>query len=702
MTTAAEATRQIYWNISHIWVMYVLLLPTLAVGGYGVYRHISRWRRGLPLARFDRPAQRLRLLFNHAQAQRRTAQERYPGLFHRLVFYGFIILTIATTVVALDADFGTRIMRGAFYLYFQSFTVDVFGALVMAGILMAAIRRYLIRPKQLLYTGESGLILLVIFVILATGFAIEGWRIAATNDPWGAWSPFGNLAARAFRPMMSVPEMRTAHRATWWFHMALSFGFLAWIPYTKMMHLMTAPLNIYTANLEPIGAALKPVNFETSESFGVNSLNRFTWKDLLDLDACTECGRCNAACPANAVGKELSPRDIIVQLRDLMHARPKEAFGIPASGNGASASASEASPAPAGERAELPVALPIIGAVSATSPSALWQCTTCAACMEVCPVFIEQMPKIVDMRRYLVMEEVDFPETMQTALTSLESRGHPFRGTQATRLDWAEGLGVSLIGDAKDAEVLLWVGCAGALVERNQKVMRATAQLLQEAGVKFAILGPEEKCTGDPARRIGNEFLFEMLAKENIATLNIHQVRKIVTACPHCFNTFRNEYPRYGGRFEVYHHSEYLAKLVEEGRLRPLSDSRKKITFHDPCYLGRQNGVYDAPRELVQICSGQAPLEMERNRGKSFCCGGGGGGSFIDEPAGQRINQERAREALATGADVLAVACPFCMTTMEDGINARKEQREVRVMDISELLLQASTQSLVAEDAPHQ
>jgi Fe-S oxidoreductase/nitrate reductase gamma subunit len=696
---SAEATRQIYWNVSHIRVMYGLLLPTALVAGYGIYRHFSRWRRGLPAARFDRPAARFKLMLKHALAQRRTARNLYAGLFHRLVSYGFVVLTIATTIVALDADFGTAIMRGNFYLYFQSFVVDIFGALVLAGTGMAAARRYLLRPKKLVYTGEATLILVFIFLMCLQGFLIEGWRIAATNDPWGAWSPFGNLVARASLRLMSMEAMRAAHSGVWWFHLVTSLGFIAWLPYTKMMHVITAPLNIYTANLVPLGASLKNIDFEKTERFGVNSLKEFTWKDLLDLDACTECGRCTAVCPANTVGKELSPRDIVLQLRDLMHERPRDAFGLVAASVAANGEGMLAPGVPAGRTPadgepttdiEGRRPLQIIGAMPATSPVALWQCTTCAACMEACPVFIEQMPKIVDMRRFLVMEEADFPDSMQEAIMSLERRGHPFSGTQATRVDWAEGLNVRLAGEAKDAEVLLWVGCGGALVERNQRVTRATAQLLEQAGVNFAIMGREEKCSGDPARRIGNEFLFETLAKENVKNLNKYEVKKVITACPHCFNTFKNEYPQYGGRFEVYHHSEYLARLVEEGKLKPISESDQKITFHDPCYLGRQNGVYDAPRALVQISSRVGAVEMERSRNQSFCCGGGGGMSFVDEPAGQRVNQERAREAIETGADVLAVGCPFCMTMMEDGINARKGERDVKVLDVSELLWEAS------------
>lgn len=690
----AEATRQIYWNVSNIWVMYVLLLPTALVAGYGIYRHLSRWRRGLPAARFDRPAERVKLTLKHAVAQRRTARERYAGLFHRLISYGFVVLTIATTVVALDADFGTAIMRGQFYLYFQSLVVDIFGALVLVGTGMAAARRYIERPLKLIYTNEATLILVLIFLLCLQGFLIEGWRIAATTDLWGAWSPFGNLLARASRQLMSTEAMQMAHRGVWWFHLVVSFGFIAWLPYTKMMHVITAPLNIYTANLAPLGASLKTIDFETTESFGVNSLKSFTWKDLLDFDACTECGRCTAACPAHAVGKELSPRDIVLQLRDLMHEHPRDAFGLVKTSGATNGNGALVGTTPADHELTTDIEarkpLPIIGAVPATSPVALWQCTTCAACMEACPVFIEQMPKIVDMRRFLVMEEAEFPDSMQEAIMSLEKRGHPFSGTQATRLDWTEGLNVRHVSDARDAEALLWVGCGGALIERNQRVTRATAQLLEQAGVKFAIMGREEKCSGDPARRIGNEFLFETLAKENVGNLNRHKVKKVITACPHCFNTFKNEYPQYGGMFEVYHHSEYLARLVEEGRLKPVADSNQKITFHDPCYLGRQNGVYDAPRELVQISSRASAVEMERSRNQSFCCGGGGGMSFVDEPADKRVNQERAREAIETGADVLAVGCPFCMTMMEDGINARKGERDVRVLDVSELLWEAS------------
>jgi Fe-S oxidoreductase len=665
-----EATREVLWNISQVWVMYAMFILSIVIAGYGVYRRASLWRKGLPEDRFDQPWRRLGLLLQHALGQQRTIRERYAAVFHSLIFYGFIILAIATTVVMLDYDFGLPVMRGAFYLYFQSLIVDLFGALTLLGVGIAAVRRLWLKPKKLVYTDESLLILLAIFLITLSGFLIEGWRIAALQDPWGPWSPFGYLVARLSQGL-GQSALKSAHWAAWWTHAILVFGFIAWAPFTKMIHVLTGPLNIYTASLKPSGASLKKLDFEklaeTGESMGVKTLAGLSWKDRLDLDACTECGRCTAVCPAHTVGKSLSPRDLILDLRDLMRTQSNEKESAP-----------------------------LAQTIDAASPERLWSCTTCGACVEACPVFIEQMPKIVDLRRYLVMEESDYPATMAEAVTSMESRQHPFRGAQSSRLDWAAGLEIKTMADspeAREAEVLFWVGCGGALIERNQKVVRATAQLLQEAGVRFAVLGREEKCTGDPARRIGNEFLFEMLAKENIERLDGYGVKKIVVSCPHCFNTFRNEYPEFGGRYEVYHHSEFLARLVSEGKLKPAAQIDRTIAYHDPCYLGRHNGVFEAPRQLTQISSKQQTVEMERTKEKGFCCGGGGGMSFVDEPSDQRVNQERAREALRTGADTIAVGCPFCMTMMEDGVNACKGDRDVKVMDIAELLWESTRPS---------
>jgi Fe-S oxidoreductase len=403
-------------------------------------------------------------------------------------------------------------------------------------------------------------------------------------------------------------------------------------------------------------------------------MEQFSWKDLLDLDACTECGRCTAVCPANTVGKRLSPRDIVLDLRTLMHDRGDELLST---------------------RGTAPVEeprIPVIHEDTAVAPEALFSCTTCAACLEACPVFIEQLPKIIDARRYLVMEEADYPQTMADAVTSLEQRGHPFPGAQFSRVDWADGLDVPVLSEMEDpseVDVLLWVGCANALLERNHSVVRSVATLLQEAGVRFATLGREERCTGDPARRIGNEFLFEQMAAKNIQLFEKYGVKRILTCCPHCFHTFTHDYPALGGNYEVEHHTTLLADLVAAGGISPAPVSGRKVTFHDPCYLGRYNRVFEAPRRLVRCATGNAPVEMAANRANGFCCGGGGGMAFAEEPPEKRVNRERARQVFDTGADVVAVACPFCMTMLEDGIASVAGDRELKVRDVAELLRDA-------------
>ncbi len=674
-----QATRIVLWNIDHSWLMYVLLLPTLAIAAYGVWRRVNKWRQGQPVARFDRPWQRCQRLIRFALLQQLTWRDRFAGVFHAMLFWGFITLTIATTVVMLDHDFGIPIMHGRFYLYFQSLFVDVLGLLAIVGTLMAVARRWIMRPKKLVYSNQATWILVVIATILVTGYLLEGWRIAVTQDPWGNWSPVGSLVATASMSMASVESLRIAHVVCWWFHLFLVFGFIAWAPYTKMMHLLSAPLNIYTGDLDLPISSLKSIDFDNAPSFGINSLERFTWKDLLDLDACTECGRCTSVCPANSVGKELSPRDIILDLQKLMN--NTDLVSIAAQAN---------------DSDEDEPAVPLIGTSEALSRDALWQCTTCAACVDICPVSIEQFPKIVDMRRFAVMEEAEFPDTLQDAVSSMEERGHPFRGTQFSRIDWAAGLDIPEINQVESPEVLLWVGCSGAFVERNQKVTRAFAQILQHAGVSFGILGREEKCTGDLARRIGNEFLFEQLAKENIQLFERNNVQTIVTACPHCFSTLANEYPKLGANIDVYHHTTYLTKLINQGRLAVEPQDFGQMTFHDPCYLARHNGITDQPRQLLKHAATAPVIEVEGNRKNGFCCGGGGGMSFVEETPDQRVNRKRARQILDTRADTVAVACPFCTTMLEDGINSYADEQQPDVKDVSELIWEAISRRGIA------
>jgi Fe-S oxidoreductase/nitrate reductase gamma subunit len=659
-------TRQVYFNITQVWVMYLLFGITLAVFCHGIYRHWRRWQIGRPVDRFDQLSTRLRLLLKEGLGHQKLLQ-RYSGagLAHLLIFWGFVFLFLGTVVVFIHEDLHIHIMQGSFYLYFESLTLNVFGVLSIAGIVTALVQRYVRRPKRLKPDKpDDAIILAAILIILVTGFMIQGLRVQITHDPWAAWSPFGKAAGMLFAAFLSPAEMLLLHRTIWWFHLVVVFSFIGWIPYSKLFHVFTAPASIFTQSLAPRGQ-LPLLNLEKEdEPLGVSRLQNFFWKDLLDLDACTECGRCEVNCPAFLTEKPLSPKWLILDARESLHA---QAYN----GNRNSPSPEEPSP--------------LVGPV--IKEETLWSCTTCGACMEQCPVAIEHVPKIVGMRRHLVMERAEFPGDLENMVRSLEARGHPYPGASASRTDWMQGLPVKSLADQPNAEfeVLFWVGCAGALNQRSQSVTRAVAELLTRAGVKFAVLGREERCTGDSARRIGHEFLFQTLAQQNIATLDRYKVKKIVTACPHCFNTIKNEYPQLGGNYEVVHHSEFLAELVAQGRLKLREAKTGKVTFHDPCYLGRYNQIYDAPRNLLDSLPGAERSEPEWNRRNALCCGGGGGFSFMEEKRGTRMNQNRSCQLLATGADTIAVGCPFCMIMLEDGVKTAAPEQSVQVRDIAEV-----------------
>jgi Fe-S oxidoreductase len=470
-----------------------------------------------------------------------------------------------------------------------------------------------------------------------------------------------------------MPQLYALHRSIWWFHLVIVFGFIGWIPYSKLLHMATAPSNIYLRNLEPRGK-FPAIDFETAEDLGVSKLEQFTWKDLLDLDACTECGRCEVNCPATLTDKPLSPKKLILDLREDLH--KLDPFKLPLSLGSAGENAAPA----------------LIGAV--IKEETLWSCTTCSACMEQCPVMIEQVPKIVRMRQHLVMEQAEFPDDLQAMVRSLEARSHPYPGNNASRIDWMSGLTIPVLGEDPNAQydVLLWVGCAGALNERNKSVTRSLAEVLMRAGVKFAVLGREERCTGDPAKRIGHDMLFQQLAMQNIATLDNYGVKKVLTACPHCFNTLRNEYPQLGGNYEVVHHTEFLQQLLAQGRLQARSGSLDKVTFHDPCYLGRYNHVYDAPRNVLDAVPDAERVEVENwNQRNALCCGGGGGFAFMEEKRGTRMNANRSKQLLATGASTVAVACPFCMMMIDDGVKTvAQPDQSVEVLDVAEVLDRAT------------
>ena len=492
-----EPTREVYFNITTVWPIYALLLPTSLVFLYGLYRHVRAWRRiGRPKDLFDRPWARLKGTFKYALLHKgllRDSRYRSVGLGHLLFFTGFFVLFVATLVVAVHEDLKIRIMTGDFYLYFQSLTVDIFAALAMIGVGVVLYQRYLVSDRLQPGKREDAFVVVSFFVILVTGFFLEGMRIELTRDVWGNWSPVGKAFGLASSQLLDRSAMRVVHWCTWWFHLILVYVFIASLPYTKLIHIFTSPLNIYFRDLEGDWARLETIDLESESTFGVRRLEDFTWKDLLSLDACTECARCEVNCPAFLSDKPLSPKEFILDLRDEMLAAGRGPQG--------DESASEQ------ENSSL------IGPV--IREETLWSCTTCGACMQQCPVLIEPVPMIMEMRRFLVMEQADFPEDLKAMVRNLEARGHPYSGVSSSRTDWARGLDVPSVQEVDDFEVLYWVGCAGAFNERNKETTRAVARCLQRAGVRFAILGNRESCSGDPARRIGHEYLFERLARQN-------------------------------------------------------------------------------------------------------------------------------------------------------------------------------------------
>jgi Fe-S oxidoreductase len=618
-------------------------------------------RAGKPAARFNDVPARAKAEAVVVVGQSKLLQRLLPGLMHAAIFWGFLVLfpTILIAMIGAVDPHSTLPWLGAQGWY--ALLVDVFALLVLAGVVTAFVIRKVQRPKRFVgsHIGEADLILAMIAGIVITLFLWHSSQIALRlNDYPASWAPISGSIAT----VLQGPAVPYLERAAVWAHVLIILSFLVYLPYSKHLHIVVAALNVYFGRTGARGR-LEPIDFEQPEAqvrFGSARVTDMTWKQTLDTMSCTECGRCQDVCPAYATGKALSPKLLIMAIRDQAMAEGPKALG-------------DASYTP-------PAIVP-----NAVTDDIVWDCVTCGACVRECPVGIEHIDHVIDLRRNLVMVESRFPEEAGTMLRDVDKSSNPWGKPQADRTHWADGLGVRVLQPGDPApDVLFWVGCAPAFDERARQGAVSTAKLLLAAGVDFAILGPREACTGDPARRMGDEYTFQRLAGENVGTLNGAGVKKIVTTCPHCFNSIGNEYPDFGGHYEVVHHTEFLAELVRDGKLKPLA-GEQKITYHDSCYLARHNDVRSQPRELVAAVG--TAIEMPRNRERTFCCGAGGARMWMEEKRGRPINQERVREAAETGAETLAVACPFCTVMLDDGV--RETGAKLKVIDLATLLAEA-------------
>ncbi len=634
-------------------------------------------------------------LVRYAFLQTRMFREPRVGLMHLVLFLGSTILLIANINIVTgglpQAVLGWP-LDGALWAFLTGIQ-NLLAVLVVGAVAYAAFRRLVTRPPRLLTTRTSLAILAFITAVVSTELLAQAFEAAAHGDVPGAI--VANALAVPLRGALGPDANQAAFVTLWWAHVIVLAAFLVYIPFTKHLHVYTSFLNVWFRKLEPRGR-LPAMDLEAEDAtFGLRTLADLSWKQVLDGFTCTECGRCTDACPAHRTGKPLDPRSLVMGIRGLAEAAER---GIDLVPNGAAVTAAYGLPgaAPAPERLAAPL---VDGAISY---EATWDCLTCGACVEACPVLIEHVDTIVGVRRNLVLEDSRFPAELAATFRGMESVGNPWGQPPSARLDWAKGLDVQVrtvaevqaAGELDTLEVLYWVGCAAAFDDRNRRVARAVATCLDAAGISFAVLGQEETCTGDPARRLGNEYVFQVLAGQNVETLNRYRMgeRTIVTACPHCFNTLGNEYGELGGTFTVRHHSEYLASLVADGRLRLGPDGlpERSVTYHDSCYLARYNGVIEGPREILGAIPGLEVREMDRRGRQTFCCGAGGGRMWMEETRGTRVNAERTRQVLDTGATTLATACPFCMVMLRDGLTdaGRGQGTADAVMsqDVAELL----------------
>lgn len=675
----SELTRKVYWapqgeiaSLMHA-STYFWLLVAVVVMAYGIRRYVNVWQVGKPEASFDQPWTRLKFFFRYVIGQSRVLRARrnrdpkprslLAAWMHGLIFYGFLALFFGTTVVALD-DYGIlKIYHGWFYA-FVSVVCDAGGLALLLGLGLGLLRQK--SNSEIKRTSSYSLLYLFLFLLVLQGFLLEAFRFSVQVDaPDALYSFVGSALASLYPREMSSEAQQNIYAGLWYTHMLTTMAFVACVPYTRAMHIVTSILNLYTQRLEPkVKLPVMDLENADAEYFGPKKITDFTWRDMLDFESCTECYRCTDICPANAVGKSLDPRSIILKLRDSMRVEAqlptktegKENEGLYESG--------------------------II------THDEIWACTNCGGCTNECPVGIDQLRSIMQLRRYQTLSLGEVPAAAGKAIENVKQYGNPWGISASDRFKWADGLDIPVIaGDSPEVEWLYYVGCAGSYDASNQKVARSVARILKTAGVSFAVMGLAESCTGEPVKRLGDEYSFSEIARSNVEKLSQLKFKKMVTHCPHCYNTFKNDYEEYGGKYEVYHHTQLLSALHKEGKLTFPNKVTKDVTFHDPCFLGRHNGEYEAPRDLLEAVAGLRLKEMEASKQTSSCCGMGGGNMWYESAGGSKsIVENRLEHVARTGAKTLVTGCSFCLINFKGAFAKFEPTKDLEVLDVAEVI----------------
>jgi Fe-S oxidoreductase/nitrate reductase gamma subunit len=662
MEPLSQATREVMWNASHVPLFYSAFALSLVIFGFGVFQRVRYWNRGKDdNERLSELTSRLFFAFKEVFSQNKVRQKRFPGLIHVFVFYSFLVLVVTTTVVAFDHNLNTSMFKGYTYVCL-TVAAEIAGVLILFGALAALWRRHVKRPATLEIIRADTWSFSLLALIVITGFWVEGARIAVAGDPWQALSFVGSTLT----PLISGLELgrgAALHSVLWWTHTLLVFLWIASIPYTKYLHLLTLPATAFLAKRKPAGelsridleAALESEDFDDEDlSVGIDTPRDLTWKQRLDGDACVACGRCDEVCPAFAAGQALSPKKLILSMRDMT--RADDDLERPEGGG-----------------------REVIG--NAFDEQFIWYCLTCMACTQVCPAFITHVDTLLEIRRNEVSMKGRADADISRIVRSMEVQGNPF-GSQITRGDWADSLGVPILGEGDACDVLYWVGCLTTFDEEKRRIAEDLIRVLRSCEIDFGLLGKAEVCCGDPARVCGAEHTFQSAAKSQVEALNRRRFKTLLVSCPHCYNALKNEYPQFGGSFDVVHHSEFLRDLLRSGKLRLEKSDDATAVYHDPCYLGRYQGIYDAPREVLRSGGGSAPAEMQSCKESSFCCGGGGGHFWMETTEGERVDTLRVRQVKSSNAETVVTSCPYCLHMLSDAIKTMNLEKEIRVVDL--------------------